>query len=447
MNLFRFPLKQHVGKEAVPIVTKGAFVQRGQLLAYPAPQALSVPIHSSVSGTVTDVSDTEILIETDTIPPTGSSATPLSGDYLPSEDYLPIEEMPPLETIRAAGIVGLGGAGFPTYAKLSTPLEHGTIVINAAECEPILCHNMARIRKSAPEIIRGLEIVLSLTKAEKGIIAIKELHTEEIACLQNAIGTRPIRLSLLPDLYPMGEERAILRETLGTLLPPDALPYTANAIVLNIETLFHIYEAVELRKPLIDKDLTVAGKISTDKEANLIQVLLDMPLGISTQALLETAGTLSPDYGELIAGGPFTGKRTTLLEPLIKTTGGILAAECFPKGPSKIGLLVCACGADEARLRQIAESLGSTVVGVEYCKQAKPGKSGRKCENPGKCPGQVQKVLALKKAGAQALLISNCTDCSNTVMSCAPQLALPVYHCTDQALRAVHFPLIRKIKS
>lgn len=89
--------------------------------------------------------------------------------------------------------------------------------------------------------------------------------------------------------------------------------------------------------------------------------------------------------------------------------------------------------------------MGSEAAGVEYCKQAHRVKNSLKCENPGKCPGQVQKVMALKKAGAQALLISNCTDCTNTVMSCAPKLGLPVYHCTDGALRAVNHKLIRKI--
>jgi hypothetical protein len=143
-------------------------------------------------------------------------------------------------------------------------------------------------------------------------------------------------------------------------------------------------------------------------------------------------------------GGPFTGKRTYPDSPVIKTTGGLIAAECFPKGPEKIGLLVCACGADKDRLMELAESMGSEVVGVEYCKQARQVKTAYKCENPGKCPGQVQKIMALKKAGAEAVLISNCTDCSNTVMSCAPKLGLPVYHCTDGALRAVNHKLVRR---
>ena len=200
-------------------------------------------------------------------------------------------------------------------------------------------------------------------------------------------------------------------------------------------------------KPFIDKDMTVAGKIAGNEQDKLIQVFLDVPLGTKVSAMFEKAGGLGDSYGELIMGGPFTGKRTSPDAPVIKTTGGLIATECFPKGPEKIGVLVCACSACQERMEQIAASLGSEVVGVEKCKQAKEVKGSLKCENPGRCPGQVQKVMALKKAGAQAVLIGNCTDCSNTVMSCAPQLGLPVYHSTDAALRAVNYHLIRKIKN
>ena len=131
MNVYRCPLKQHIGKEAVPSVTTGDTVVRGQLLAYPAADTLSVPIHSSINGTVTEVNASEIVIKADST----------------QSDFLPIEADSPLDAIRKAGIVGLGGAGFPTYAKLSSTIENGTVLVNAAECEPILCHNMARIQK------------------------------------------------------------------------------------------------------------------------------------------------------------------------------------------------------------------------------------------------------------------------------------------------------------
>lgn len=436
-KIFCFPLKQHIGAQAAPAIVKGDSIVRGQLVASKGENTLGANIYSSVSGVVTEVTEEAIFIR---------------ADEKQTKEYKKLTAKDPLALIEEAGIVGLGGAGFPTYAKLSKPFENeGYVIVNAAECEPILEHNIRAIEKNPAQLLRGLCIAMEVTRASHGIIAIKEIHTEAIEKLQDALSQlanegekKDITIHLLPNMYPMGEERAIIRECLGKLLSVESLPLEADAIVINAETICRIQEAVDLKKPLIDKNMTVAGKLRGNE--NLMQVFFDVPLGISVGEMFEKAGGLAESYGELIMGGPFTGKRTTLEAPVIKTTGGLIAAECFPKGPEKIGLLVCACGANKERLTQLAESLGSEVVGCEYCKQAHQVKSALKCENPGRCPGQVQKVMALKKAGAQALLISNCTDCSNTVMSCAPRLGLPVYHCTDGALRAVNQKLVRKIK-
>ena len=430
---FQFPLKQGIGAPAVPSVVKGDDVVRGQLIAYPEEGKLGTAIYASVSGTVTEVTDTAITVE---------------AAEKQEKTYVPRQGDDPLDLIKKSGLVGLGGAGFPVYAKLAKPFaEGGTVIVNAAECEPILSHNIDAIEHHPEDLIRGLTIEMEVTNAAEGVIAIKKKHEKAVKVLQEALeernGGKPIRLHLLRDMYPMGEERAIVREVLGQLLPVTALPLEAGAIVSNAETVMRVHEAVDLKKPLIDKDLTIAGKLAGNE--NLIQIFHDVPIGMQAGDAFEMAGGLADSYGELIMGGPFTGKRTERTAPIVKTTGGLIAAECFPKGPEKIGLLVCACGADEARMRQIAESMGSEVVGVQFCRQAKEVKNARKCENPGKCPGQVAKVLALKKAGAQAILIGNCTDCSNTVMSCAPQLSLPVYHSTDCALRAVNHKLVRRI--
>lgn len=431
-EIYEYPLKQHIGEPGVCVVAKGDRVKRGQLIAAQKEGSLGANLFASVSGEVCKVTEDSIFIR---------------ADEKQSKDYVRLTKETPIELIREAGLVGLGGAGFPTYAKFSRPFEKGgTVIINAAECEPILSHNLARIEKDPKQLLRGLAIAMQVANAGHGVIAIKECHKDAIRKLREKNKNPDIRLHLLEDVYPMGEERAIVREVFGTVLPVTSLPMEADAIVINAETACRIQEAVDEKKPLIDKDLTVGGKIAGNHEDKLIQTFLDVPLGKKVSALFAAAGGLADTYGELIMGGPFTGKRTSLDAPVIKTTGGLLAAECFPKGPEKIGLLVCACGAGKARMEELAESLGSKVVGVEYCKQAKEVKGALKCENPGKCPGQVQKVLALKKAGAEALLIGNCTDCSNTVMSCAPQLGLPVYHCTDGALRAVNHKLIRKIK-
>lgn len=424
-----FLMKQHVGAPSEAIVKEGDKVKRGQMIASKSTRALGANIFSSVCGTVSAVEESRIVIDEK------------GTDF---DKYEKLSGTTPKELIEEAGIVGLGGAGFPTSVKLNVQFEKGgTIIVNAAECEPILSHNIARIEKEADKLLAGLKIVMELTNAAKGIVAVKGIHKEAIEAVGKANHADNVSVFALENIYPMGEERAIVRETLGILLEPEQLPMAADAVVINAETVFKIREAVEDKKPLIDKDMTVAGKL---KENASIHVLLDVPLGTKVSKVIEEAGGLGPEYGELIMGGPFTGKRTSLGAPVIKTTGGIIAAENFLPGPAKIGLLVCACGANRERLEEQAASMGSEVVGVEYCKQAKEVKAARKCENPGKCPGQVQKVMALKKAGAQAVLISNCTDCSNTVMSCAPQLKLPVYHCTDGAMRSVNYKMIRRFR-
>lgn len=431
-QIYEYPLKQHIGEQVVPVIVKGDKVKRGQPVAFQRENSLGANLYSSVSGIVKEVTDTVIFIE---------------ADEKQSKDYELLKGTEPLELIREAGIVGLGGAGFPTYAKFSKPFEaEGTVIINAAECEPILSHNIYRIERHPNQLLRGLEIAMEIAHATSGVVAIKAKHKKAIEALMKSNKNDKISIYLLDDIYPMGEERAIIREVQKKLLTVTDLPLVANCIVINAETACRIQEAVDEKKPFIDKDMTVGGKIKGNEPDKLIQVFLDVPLGTKVEKMFEKAGGVADSYGELIMGGPFTGKRTDMESPVIKTTGGLIATECFPKGPEKIGLLVCACGANRERLMQLAESLGSEVVGVEYCKQAKDVRGNLKCENPGKCPGQVQKIMALKKAGAQAVLISNCTDCSNTVMSCAPQLGLPVYHCTDGALRAVNHKLIRKFK-
>lgn len=428
--IYEYPLKQHIGTRVAPVVVNGDSVNRGQLLAFQGENSLGANIYASVSGKVLEVSESSIIIE---------------ADEHQSKDYIHLKKSTPLELIKEAGIVGAGGAGFPTYAKFSKPFkENGTVVINAAECEPILSHNIGRIEKKPKQLLRGLEIAMEVANASNGVIAIKKKHHDAIKKLEETNTNSNIRIVTLEDIYPMGEERAVIREVFGKLLSVNSLPLEADVIVINAETSCRIQEAVDEKKPFIDKDITVGGKIAGNSSEKLIQVFYDVPLGMKVSRVFEMAGGVTKDYGELIMGGPFTGKRTTMDSPIVKTTGGLIASECFMKGPSKIGILVCACGADKERLCEIAESMGSKVAGVEYCKQAIEVKGSRKCENPGKCPGQVQKVMALKKAGAQAVLISNCTDCSNTVMSCAPKLGLPVYHCTDGALRAVNHKLIRK---
>lgn len=427
---YEFPLMQGIGSKSEAIVSKGNQVSRGQRIAKCPENQLGNNIHTSVSGIVEEVTANTVYIRS-----VGEQTT----------DYLPLQSETPLDLIREAGIIGLGGAGFPTATKLAHTFEsEGVILVNAAECEPILTHNIERIEQHAAQIVKGIQIVMSVTHAKKAIIGIKGHHQQAITALNKEIDPTVMSIHPLPNLYPVGDERAIVRECLGKLIAVDELPLVANAIVINLETIARVQEAVELKKPLIDKDLTIAGKLV---ENGQIKPFLNVPLGMKIADLFLMAGGIGDDYGEIVRGGPFTGSRTGLDEVLTKTTGGLIATEDFWRGPEKIGLLVCACGAKSERMQEIADSMGSEVVQIEYCKQAISVKGQLKCQNPGICPGQVQKVMALKKAGAQALLISNCTDCSNTVMSCAPKMKLPVYHTTDGSLRSCNLKLFRKMKS
>jgi proline reductase-associated electron transfer protein PrdC len=425
---YRFPLQQAIGCQAIPIVTLGQQVTAGQLIAAVPKGELGSPLYSSVAGEISVINEETIEI------------LPFSKQG--NVQQLAVDE--PLAMIQAAGIVGLGGAGFPTYEKLAHFEPGGTLIINAAECEPILSHNLERIKKSSPEILKGITILQQITQSKRAIIAIKEKNTAAIAALKSSGLPEKVALHYLRDLYPMGDERAIVRDTLGQLLPVTERPAAAKALVLNVETVYRVEQAVIEHQPFITKDLTLAGRLDANE---CVKVLLDVPLGCSLQTILATHAPHLLPYGELIMGGPFTGKAVELVAVIEKTTGGVIATLPFPKEHRKLGLLVCACGATETRMQELAEKMGTTVSGIEYCKQALPIGNGRyKCKNPGECPGQVEKVLKLRQSGAQALLIGNCSDCSNTVMAIAPKLSLPVYHTTDFALRSVGLPLIRKLK-
>ena len=427
-EVYTFYLKQSIGEESSPVIKLSERVERGQLIAKKPDKGLGSHIYSSVSGEVTGIDDASISI---------------LADENQTSDYLKLSGQTPLELIEEAGIVGLGGAGFPTYVKLNHQFKNGgTILINAAECEPILEHNIRRIEESPEEIIEGISYILEITQAEQAIIAYKDKHATSFEGLKRFLPDN-ISLKTLPDMYPAGDERAVIRECLGVLIDVDQLPLVADAIVVNVETVYRIYEAIALKKPLIDKDITIAGKL---KDSGKIEVKLDLPLGMQFGDIFTLVGGIGSEYGEIVEGGPYMGKRTQLDRFLSKTTGGLIAAETFWKGPEKLGMIICACGASLERMHEIAASMGSEVVDVQYCKQAIKVKGGLKCENPGICPGQVEKVLALKKAGAEGVLISHCTDCTNTVMASAPKMNMKVYHGTDGSLRACNIRLIRKAR-
>lgn len=426
MGNIQILLRQHVGAPCAAIVAAGDRVEKGTLIA--TPTGLGANIFSSVYGVVEEVLEDRIVIK---------------PDEEQKDEFVPIAEGSKLDMVKAAGIVGMGGAGFPTGVKIGADLEGGYILINAAECEPGLRHNIQQLEEECDKVIRGVKYTMEISNASKAIFAIKKKNEKAVQTLKEALKDEEnISLHLLPDIYPMGEERAVVRECLGIELPPTDLPLAAKSIVINVETLARITEAIEERKPCFSKNLTVIGKLNGGNEPHVFK---DVPVGTSVSELIERAGGIDGEYGEIIMGGPFTGKATTLDAPITKTTGGIIVTIEFPDlHGATMGVLVCACGGDEARMRDIAQKMNANVVSVARCKQAAEMKNGAlKCERPGNCPGQVKNSMQFKKDKCEYIIIGNCSDCSNTVMGSAPKMGLKVFHQTDHVMRTIGHPLYR----
>ena len=384
------PLKQHVGGPCQAIVNVGDHVKRGQLIAVPA--GLGANIHASLSGVVEEITEMDIVVKL---------------DKEQTDDYVRLEKTDDyLQKIKDAGIVGVGGAGFPTGIKFSTKIPGGYVIANAAECEPILGHNVKFMEEHPEVVVRGLKYIMELTDAKEGYIAIKTKYRKALLALGKACKDEPnISVKILPNMYPAGDERVIVRETLGVVLQPGQLPLEANAIVSNVETIKHVVNAIEDDKPLIDKDLTVGGRVQNPS------IFLDVPIGLPISVFIERAGGYINPHGEIVRGGPFTGRPAQEDEPINKTTGGLLVAMPYLQEHEKVGILICECGAQEERLRQIADGMGAEVVSVQMCKRMKPDKNGRlRCELPGICPGQAEKVLKMKKDGAKAVIAGTCQD-------------------------------------
>lgn len=428
MMKYRFPLTQHLGAPCQPTVNEGDQVKRGQSIGQP--NGLGAKIHTSVPGLVLEISDSSIIIEAN------------NNDY---KDYEKIgKDQSIADMAFDAGIVGAGGAGFPAHIKLKTNIPDGYVIANCLECEPILEHNIRLIEENPEIIIKGLKYAMESTNAPKGIIAIKAKNKKAIDSLNKSLeGERNIEIKAMKDLYPMGEERAIVHEIFDIWLNPNQLPADAKCVVFNAETLANLTRAIEDLKPVIDKDITVAGKL---KNGGNVKSFLQVPIGTSISSLIDKCGGIDGQFGEVVIGGPYTGKAGNIEDSVVtKISGGVIVTIPLPEYDGNLGLLVCACGADEERLRDIAGKMKSKVAAVTKCKNIEEARGANKCLTPGECPGQVQAVMELKKNGAERVLIANCSDCTNTVMASAPDLGIPVYHHTDHILRTVDHELSRRL--
>ena len=316
-----FPLSQHIGAPAKPVVAKGDYVLAGQLIAE-AGGFVSANIHSSVSGTVKAIEPrtlatggkcNSIIIEND-----GEfkevEYTPMKFEDL-TKDVI-------LERIKAAGVVGMGGAGFPTNVKLSpkNPEAIDYIIVNGAECEPYLTSDYRRLLEESDKVVMGLKIALKIFDHAKGIIGIEDNKPEAIRIMQEATASEPdIEVKPLKTKYPQGGERSLIYATTGRAINSSMLPADAGCIVHNVDTIFSIYLSVIEGKPLTKRICTVTG--DGVKEPGNFYVWL----GTNYRQLLDAAGGPVGEPEKYISGGPMMGFAMFDLDvPVIKTNGSVL---------------------------------------------------------------------------------------------------------------------------
>ncbi len=319
-----FPMAQHIGAPAAPVVAKGDKVLVGQKIGE-ASGFISANICSSVSGTVKAVEPRMLL--------NGSTATCVvienDGEYTgidglgQDRDYTKLSNDEIREIVKEAGIVGMGGAGFPTNVKLAPkqPDQIDYVLVNGAECEPYLTSDYRQMLECPEEIVGGLKVILKLFDKAKGLICIEDNKPEAIAKMEAAVsGENRIAVKVLKTKYPQGGERTLISAATGRKIYSAKLPADAGCIVDNISTVIAIYRAVCKQTPLITRVMTLTG------DAFQTPVNVDVRLGCSHAELVEEGGGFKQNPAKIISGGPMMGfAMFDLNVPVTKTSSSILA--------------------------------------------------------------------------------------------------------------------------
>lgn len=221
-----------------------------------------------------------------------------------------------ISTVKENGVAGAGGAGFPAYAKLDKRTD--TIILNCAECEPLLKVHRQLLQKYAYEIMSTLTMVADAVEAKNIIIAVKEAYVKTVEAVKANLDSFPkIRLGLLSEVYPVGDEVVLIYETTGKKVPPGSIPIETGVAVFNVETVFNIYKAVNNREPVYTKYLTVAGEVYNP-------VTIKAPVGMSVEAAAAMAGGAKIKDFVYLMGGPMTGNIVNPYDTVTKTTNAIL---------------------------------------------------------------------------------------------------------------------------
>ena len=319
-----FPMSMHLGAPANPIVAVGDTVKVGQKIGEAA-GFISAPIHSSISGKVIAIEDRphasrgsclSVVIENDGLDTLHESIAPnksleeLTGDEI-------------IEIVKEAGIVGMGGAGFPTYVKLKPGKPIEAVLLNGCECEPMLTADHRVMLEFADDIIFGLKAMMKTVSAPRGVIVIEDNKPDAIALLQEkAAAEEGIEVCIAKTKYPQGGEKMLIKRVLGRSVPSGALPADVGAVVSNVSTVKAISDAIQKGMPLIQRVTTVTGKYIPNPGNFIVKV------GTSAAELVAHCGGISAENVTIKAGGPMMGfVQNTLDTPIMKGSNGIIAID------------------------------------------------------------------------------------------------------------------------
>ncbi len=319
------PVAQHIGAPASPVVKRGDEVKVGQVIAQSS-GFVSTNIHSSVSGKVKKV---DVSADSSGYSKQGIFIDVAGDEWLEEIDRTEelvkefnLDGSEIVKKIQEAGIVGLGGATFPTHVKLVPPkgMKAEVLLLNGVECEPYLTSDHRLMLEKADEIMVGIQLLMKSLQVNKAVIGIENNKPDAIQLLtEKAKNYQGVSVVALKVQYPQGGEKQLINAVTGKEVPSGALPIAVGAVVSNVGTAFAVYEAVQKNKPLFERVVTVTGK-GVSKPSNF-----RVRVGTATSELVEAAGGLPENTGKVISGGPMMGRAIPSLDvPVTKGTSGIL---------------------------------------------------------------------------------------------------------------------------